>query len=88
VRGLAQPFLQGGTRAVVVTAWRIPDRRITRLVGDFYTELSRNRAVGAALRLAKLRARASGAPPSEWGAFTVVGDPFTRVALAPRARAN
>jgi tetratricopeptide (TPR) repeat protein len=88
VRGLAQPFLQGGTRAVVVTAWRIPDRRITRLVGDFYAELSRNRAVGAALRLAKLRARASGAPPSEWGAFTVVGDPFTRVALAPRARAN
>jgi CHAT domain-containing protein len=85
VQGLTAPLLQAGARAVVATGWRIDDRRTVRFVLDFYDALARGLTVGDALHDAKLTALHHGAPPAEWAAFTVVGDPTVTIPLtAPR----
>ena len=85
VQGLTAPLLQAGTRSVVATSWRIGDRSTVGLVEEFYNGLARRLPVSEALRAAKLEALRRGAPPSEWAAFTVVGDPLVRIPLeAPR----
>jgi CHAT domain-containing protein len=87
VQGLTAPLLASGARAVVATHWPIRDAEALRLVRHFYDELARGLPVGEALREAKLDAMRSGAPPRDWAAFTVVGDPMVRVLLrAPRSR--
>ncbi len=82
MEGLTAPLVAAGARSVVATQWRIGDRSAVRLVSDFYSGLARGLPVAEALRSAKLAAIARGAPPSDWAGFTVVGDPFARVALA------
>jgi hypothetical protein len=59
----------------------VEDGSTRRLVEDFYDALARRQPVGEALRTAKLAAMARGMPPSQWAAFTVVGDPTVRVPL-------
>jgi hypothetical protein len=49
--------------------------------------MAKGQPVAQALRTAKLAAIRRGAPPRDWAAFTVVGDPEARVKLsrpAPR----
>ena len=85
VQGLTAPLLQAGARAVVATGWRIDDEHTVDSVLDFYDGLARGLTVGDALHDAKLTALHRGAPPAEWAAFTVVGDPTVTVPLtAPR----
>jgi len=86
VQGLTAPLLAAGVRSVVATQWAIRDKAALRLVGEFYQGLARGRPVGEALREAKLDASRRGAPPMEWAAFVVVGDPMVRVALRAPAR--
>jgi hypothetical protein len=81
VQGLTAPLLQAGARAVVATRWRIGDESAVAFVDALYGALARGLPVGEALRAAKLDAIRRGAPPSVWGAFTVVGDPFVTVPL-------
>jgi len=88
VQGLTTPLLQAGARSVVATDWRIGDRSTVAFVDAFYAALSRGLPVGEALRAAKLDAIRRGAPPAEWAAFTVVGDPLVHIHLgAPRRAA-
>ena len=82
VQGLTAPLLQAGARSVVATGWRVGDRSTARFVEAFYGELAEGLPVASALRAAKLDAIRRGAPPSEWAAFTVVGDPLVRVPLS------
>lgn len=85
VQGLTAPLLAAGARSVVATAWRIGDRPTVTLVHAFYSALARGLPVADALRAAQLDAIQRGAAPREWAAFTVVGNPLTRVGLrAPR----
>jgi CHAT domain-containing protein len=81
VQGLTSPLLQAGARSVVATGWRIGDRGTVSFVRDFYAALAGGRPVGDALRTAKLAAIDRGAPPGEWAAFGVVGDPLVIVPL-------
>ena len=81
VQGLTAPLLQAGARAVVATGWRVEDRRTLAFVERFYAGLAERRPVVEALRAAKLDAIRRGAPPSEWAAFTVVGNPLVTVPL-------
>jgi CHAT domain-containing protein len=81
VQGLTAPFLEAGARSVVATQWRIGDRSAKRILKDFYDALAQRQSVSEALRYAKLAAIERGAPPSEWAAFTVVGDPFVTIPL-------
>ena len=81
IQGLTAPLLQAGARSVVATAWRISDRATVPFVESFYDAMADGQPVASALRTAKLAAIERGAPPSEWAAFTVVGDPFMRVNL-------
>jgi hypothetical protein len=50
-------------------------------VDAFYHALARGLPVGDALRAAKLESLRRGAPPSQWAAFTAVGDPLVRIPL-------
>ena len=81
VQGLTAPLLQAGARAVVATQWRIGDESTVTFIQDFYDAMADGLPVGDALRAAKLAAIARGAPPSEWAAFTLVGDPLVRIPL-------
>ena len=81
VQGLTGPLLAAGARAVVATQWRIRDQAVLPVVEDFYAALARGLPVGDALAAAKQAAIRRGAPPAEWAAFTIVGDPFPRISL-------
>jgi CHAT domain-containing protein len=81
VQGLTAPLLQAGARSVIATGWRIDDRSTVRFIDDIYSALARRLPLSEALRAAKLAAIARGAPPSEWAAFTAVGDPLVTVPL-------
>jgi CHAT domain-containing protein len=89
VQGLTAPLLQAGARSVVATGWRIGDRAAVGTVDAFYAALASGLPVAEALRAAKLDALRRGAPPGEWAAFTLVGDPLVTVPLdspSPMAR--
>jgi CHAT domain-containing protein/tetratricopeptide (TPR) repeat protein len=87
VQGLTAPLLAAGARSVIATQWRVSDRATTRFVKDLYRALARGATVSDALRKAKTRALRRGAPPAEWAAFVLIGDPLTTVPLqAPRSR--
>ncbi|HWG53083.1 MAG TPA: CHAT domain-containing protein [Gemmatimonadaceae bacterium] len=81
VRGLTAPLLQAGARSVVASEWPVSDRRTVSLMTEFYDGLARGLDVAGALRDAEVRAMHSGAPPREWAAFQLVGDPGVHVAL-------
>jgi CHAT domain-containing protein len=81
VQGLTGPLLAAGARSIVATQWRIGDRSAVPFITAFYGALARGLTVADALRAAKLDAIARGGPAAEWAAFTVVGDPFVRLAL-------
>ncbi|MEO7997365.1 MAG: CHAT domain-containing protein [Gemmatimonadaceae bacterium] len=83
VHGLTTAFLQAGARSVIATAWRVNDRDVVPVVTSLYEQLARGRGVGAALRAAQVSAIKRNVPPSVWGAFTLVGDPW-RVVTAGR----
>ena len=85
IQGLTAPLLQAGARSVVATAWRIGDRATVPFVEAFYDAMADGMPVASALRVAKLDAIRRGAPPREWAAFSVVGDPFVRIALVEPA---
>ena len=87
VQGLTAPLLQAGARSVVATQWRIGDRSTVAFVEGFYSGLARGLPVADALRAAKLEAIRHGAPPSEWAAFTAVGDPLVTIPLRVPRRA-
>jgi CHAT domain-containing protein len=81
VQGLTAPLIQAGARSVVASQWRIGDRSTVAFIRAFYQSLAEGLSVGDALRAAKLEAIRRGAPPREWAAFTLVGDPLVRVPL-------
>jgi CHAT domain-containing protein len=85
LQGLTAPLLEAGARSVVATQWRIGDRSTVQLVDEFYEAMAKGQPVAQALRTAKLAAIRRGAPPRDWAAFTVVGDPEARVKLSQPA---
>jgi CHAT domain-containing protein len=73
--GLSLPFLLTGTRTVVSALWSIDDRATTELMNSFYSEISKGRSKGSALRAAKLTLlRSTRNHPFYWGGFILTGE--------------
>ena len=81
MQGLTAPLFEAGARSVVATQWRIGDRSTVAFVDAFYRGIAGGLPVGEALRAAKLDAIRRGAPPREWAAFALVGDPIVTIPL-------
>jgi tetratricopeptide (TPR) repeat protein len=81
LRGLSEPFLEAGARAVVVTHWAIGDRGVLPFVDRFYATMASGASVGNALRQSKLAAIRARWRFADWAAFTVIGDASMHAAL-------
>ena len=85
LRGLVAPLIEAGARGVAATLWAVDDRAQRGFVRRFYQRLAVGESVAGALRDAKLEAIHHGAPPRDWAAMVVWGDPLTRP-LGPRPK--
>jgi len=74
LRGLSEPFLEAGARAVVVTQWSIGDKSVLPFVDRFYASMAAGASAGDALRATKMAAIRDGASIADWAAFTIIGD--------------
>jgi CHAT domain-containing protein len=86
--GLSRAFIHAGARAVVATAWAVPDRETAWLMRRFYDALRAGAPADEALRRAQLDAIARGgtlAAPGVWGAFVALGETRTPILDAPAA---
>ena len=81
LRGLSEPFLEAGARAVVVTQWSIGDRGVLPFIDRFYASMAAGASVGDALRQSKLAAIRARTRFADWAAFTVIGDASMHPAL-------
>jgi tetratricopeptide (TPR) repeat protein len=88
-QGLASGFLAAGVPTTVATLWEVDDAGAARFAQAFYPRLARGLSAAAALRETQLELRRDpgGRHPFVWAAFTLVGEPGTRVALAARGAA-
>jgi CHAT domain-containing protein len=76
--GLTRAFLYAGSPSVVVTLWRVEDRKTSDLMLRFYTNLDQSGDKSEALRQAKLGLLVRGgaaAHPYYWAPFILVGRP-------------
>jgi CHAT domain-containing protein len=69
---LARAFLLAGARSVIVTLWPIRDHFAAEFARVFYQAWSTN--ISAAETLTLAQRSFLGYPPSDWAAFTVMGD--------------
>lgn len=74
ILGLPWAFLRAGAATVVASLWRVADEPTAGLMKAFHRHLRRGAGPAAALRQAKLEMIDAGRPPSEWGAFVLLGD--------------
>lgn len=78
VVGLSRAFLYAGARAVVVSLWNVSDISTSRLMKNFYQNLTGGMTNAAALRRAKLDMLSSGQQtrhPYYWSPFVMIGKP-------------
>jgi len=76
--GLTRAFLYAGSPSVIVTLWRVEDRKTSDLMLRFYTNLDQSGDKSEALRKAKLGLLGRGgasAHPYYWAPFILVGRP-------------
>lgn len=76
VIGLPHAFLEAGAHGVVMSLWRVGDQVAARYMHDFYGELHAGRAPADAMlavRQKRISAGGSGAHPSQWAPFVLVG---------------
>jgi len=74
--GLANAFMLAGVRHYLGTSWEIRDESGKKFALRFYEHLLSGKAVGEAVRLARLGLTASGTDMS-WAAYVLYGDPRT-----------
>lgn len=84
--GIAPAWLMAGIPTVIATQRDVDDRATAEFMRRFYAALAGGRTAGAALQQAQreLRAMPEWSAPRFWSGFVVLGDPGTKVALAPK----
>jgi len=74
VVGLARAWMGAGVPSVVVSLWAISDSSTSVLMESFYSNLNQGLTKAQALRQAMLTTSQSYSNPSDWGAFTLLGE--------------
>uniref|UniRef100_UPI001683FEE7 CHAT domain-containing protein n=1 Tax=unclassified Calothrix TaxID=2619626 RepID=UPI001683FEE7 len=74
VIGLSRALISAGAPSVIVTLWSIPDSPSALLMGEFYRQLQKNPDKAQALRQAMLVTMKQHQNPSNWAAFTLIGE--------------
>ena len=72
---LTRGFLYSGARNIVASLWKVYDEHTSRLMVEFYREISAGKSYSAALRAAKLKmiANPETAAPQSWAGFVLMG---------------
>jgi CHAT domain-containing protein len=75
VMGLARAFLIAGSKSVIVTLWRVPDKATEHLMRFFYRNMQRGSPVTYSLQQAmhQVRCLEQFSHPQHWSSFQVVG---------------
>ncbi|NJS09449.1 MAG: CHAT domain-containing protein [Microcoleus sp. CSU_2_2] len=74
VLGLSRSFITAGVSSIVVSLWLVPDAPTAELMAEFYRQLQQNSDKAVALRQAMLATMRQHPQPSNWAAFTLIGE--------------
>lgn len=74
VLGLSRSFIAAGVSSIVVSLWFVPDAPTADLMTEFYRQLQHNSDKAVALRQAMLVTMQRHPEPSNWAAFTLIGE--------------
>jgi CHAT domain-containing protein len=74
VVGLSRSLISAGVPSVVVSLWAIPDAPTSSLMTEFYKQMQQKPDKAQALRQAMLTTMKKYPHPSDWAAFTLVGE--------------
>jgi CHAT domain-containing protein len=74
VLGLSRSFIAAGVSSIVVSLWFVPDAPTADLMAEFYRQLQQNSDKAVALRQAMLVTMRQHPQPSNWAAFTLIGE--------------
>ena len=74
VLGLSRSFISAGVSSIVVSLWLVPDAPTADLMTEFYRQLQQNSDKAVALRQAMLVTMRRHPQPSNWAAFTLIGE--------------
>ncbi len=74
VSNLMNAFIEAGSESVVAALWELEDRSTTRLMTEFYRDLTNRQDRVMALRNAQLTFIQEGLPPYYWAGFEIGGD--------------
>jgi len=75
VFGLRRAFVLAGTKTLVMSLWKVPDKQTYELMEDFYLRVLAGQGRADALHGAQLTMSARYPDPYFWGAFICQGDP-------------
>lgn len=74
VIGLSRSLITAGTPSVIVSLWAVDDGSTAFLMTEFYQNLQNKLDKATALRNAMLTAKKKYSSPSQWAAFTLIGE--------------
>jgi CHAT domain-containing protein len=74
VIGLSRSFIAAGVPSIVVSLWAVNDSSTAAFMSHFYTNLQTNPNQSQALRQAMLKTMQEYPNPSDWAAFTLIGE--------------
>ena len=73
ILGLARGFLSAGARSLIVSLWAVNDTAATKMMPQFYKQISAGDTTAAALRNIQLEMIARETHPSLWAPFFYIG---------------
>ncbi|MUG93458.1 tetratricopeptide repeat protein [Scytonema sp. UIC 10036] len=74
VIGLSRSLISAGTPSVIVSLWAVDDGSTAFLMTEFYQNLQQSLDKATALRNAMLTTKKKYSNPSQWAAFTLIGE--------------
>lgn len=73
VLGVSRAFLTAGAKSVIVSLWDVEDASTSRLVQEFYKNVSAGKPFAEALQIAQIACLKTQPHPYFWSAFQLVG---------------